>query len=874
MGVLVACKQRRVNGRRSRGRLWLRRAIASLLGAGLLLAVIELTLRLAGVGHSTDFFVKASVGPRRSWYSNGKYQYSFYPSHHARPPLSISMPDTKDPGTFRIFVVGESAALGDPAPSFSFARVLEVMLRRRHPRLDFQIVNVSLTAINSNVLVDVVGECANHEPDLFLIYMGNNEAIGPFSQLGYVLPAGLAYPWVRLQSNARNLRSVQLVRSLMERVRPVPAAESFELLVAIRTPLQDPRLAIAHALFKRNLHTILESARSSGASVLLATVACNLQDWEPFASAPSRIGDQDSRVLFDSLLHSAAKSLEQGRPDDAEGHLARAARIEPDYADLVYLQARCDHALGRKNAAIRGFRRARDLDTLRFRADSQINAIVRETATLWRDRGVRLIDVESILDSDTDQTVAGDESFVEHVHLTFHGNYLIAKGFLAEIEKLPGLVGSDEGVPSEKQCADDLGYTAWGAREVADVISNRLTRPLFAGRRSNLRTLDRWRACLNQTTNELMRMSREEVLARANRACAVMPNDGAVPLNFADFLRFIGAGVESESFYRVAIAKSPWLVAARLKFALLLEHSGKVRDAVQQLEEAAACYPRDLLLPETLAEIESQRGRIFAAQRRVSEAEPCLRQAERLAGRSETILTTVGIAWATLNEPLKARAAFQHALTIDPNNVDALYNLGLLDGAAGELDGAIEHFDTLLAKRPDHELAALSLAQLMVRQNDYSRAAHTLDRTIKSRVGSPALLLQRGIVSEHMGEYVPAIGFYEAAIGLRPGWAVARARLALLLAASPNAAARDGSRALKIVLATKPISSTERFMLADAEAAARADLGDYGAAEAAASRAIEITRSQHRADWERLETSRLRLYSQKRPLRIQHSASP
>jgi tetratricopeptide (TPR) repeat protein len=353
-----------------------------------------------------------------------------------------------------------------------------------------------------------------------------------------------------------------------------------------------------------------------------------------------------------------------------------------------------------------------------------------------------------------------------------------------------------------------------------------------------------------------------------------MPNDGAAPLNFADFLRSIGAGVESESFYQVAIAKLPWSVAARLKFGLLLEHNGKIRDAVQQLEEAASCYPRQCLLPETLAEVESQRGRIFAAHGRVSEAEPCLMQAARLAGRSETILTTVGIAWATLNEPSKARAALQRALTIDPDNVDARYNLGLLASAEGDLDGAIEHFDTLLAKRPDHELAALSLAQLAVRRNDYSRAAQTLDRAIKSRAGSPALFLERGIVSEHMGEYAPAIGFYEAAIGLRPDWAVATARLALLLAASPDAAARDGSRALKIVLATKPISSAEQFTVTDAEAVARAELGDYFAAEAAASRAIEIGRSKHRKDWERLETSRLRLYRQKRPLRIQHSAAP
>ena len=48
-------------------------------------------------------------------------------------PVPVVLNTEKTPGTFRVFVLGESAAMGFPEPSVSFARVLEVLLRARYP---------------------------------------------------------------------------------------------------------------------------------------------------------------------------------------------------------------------------------------------------------------------------------------------------------------------------------------------------------------------------------------------------------------------------------------------------------------------------------------------------------------------------------------------------------------------------------------------------------------------------------------------------------------------------------------------------------------------------------------------------------------------
>ncbi len=59
----------------------------------------------------------------------------------------------KPQGTYRIFVLGESAAMGDPDPAYAFSRYLEVMLRLRYPSMKFEVVNTGSVAINSHVLL-------------------------------------------------------------------------------------------------------------------------------------------------------------------------------------------------------------------------------------------------------------------------------------------------------------------------------------------------------------------------------------------------------------------------------------------------------------------------------------------------------------------------------------------------------------------------------------------------------------------------------------------------------------------------------------------------------------------------------------------------
>src|SRR5262249_23624577 len=134
------------------------------------------TLRLVGCGYPTHFFVKEDGGQR--WMTNRKFGRRFQPRDTATSPYPALLPAQKAPGTARIFILGESAAQGTPAPAFGFARILEVMLRQQFPERRFEVINAAMRGINSHVVLPIARDCAEQSPDLFIVYLGNNEAIG------------------------------------------------------------------------------------------------------------------------------------------------------------------------------------------------------------------------------------------------------------------------------------------------------------------------------------------------------------------------------------------------------------------------------------------------------------------------------------------------------------------------------------------------------------------------------------------------------------------------------------------------------------------------------------------------------------------------
>ena len=104
-------------------RRWMFRAAALLLGPLVALAGLEVALRLGGYGFETSFFKKAAIGGQERLVENDSFGLRFFPRALARMPTPTVMSANKPAGTLRIFILGESAALGDPRPQFGAGRV-------------------------------------------------------------------------------------------------------------------------------------------------------------------------------------------------------------------------------------------------------------------------------------------------------------------------------------------------------------------------------------------------------------------------------------------------------------------------------------------------------------------------------------------------------------------------------------------------------------------------------------------------------------------------------------------------------------------------------------------------------------------------------
>src|SRR5881409_1662612 len=140
-------------------RKWAFRLIALLLPF-VLLALLEVVLRLVGYGYPTPFTLKRKFAGKEVFVDNPQFARRYFPPGLARSSHPFLFAARKPENTTRIFILGESAAMGDPEPSYGFARMLELLLRSRYAGHNFEVINAGVSAINSHVIRDIARDLA------------------------------------------------------------------------------------------------------------------------------------------------------------------------------------------------------------------------------------------------------------------------------------------------------------------------------------------------------------------------------------------------------------------------------------------------------------------------------------------------------------------------------------------------------------------------------------------------------------------------------------------------------------------------------------------------------------------------------------------
>ena len=573
-------------------RLWAFRLVTAVALPLLLLGLLEGALRLAGVGFPAGFTVPCEVRGRPGACDNPDFTRRFFPPAQASGATPFAVPFAKGPRTFRLVVLGESAAQGDPAPPYGFARFLEAMLREAWPDVAFEVVNAGVVAIDSHVMRAIARDVAALEPDLVVVYAGNNEVVGPFGPGS--APGGGARGLAAVRA-AVALSSTRLGQLLLAALRP-PAAgaggegRSMAPFLERQVRASDPRLEAAYQGFRENLRDAVAAARRAGARVVVSTMATRLAGFAPFGSLhreglePAALAGWQARVEAGDRLAAA------GRCGEARAEWLAAEAVDAEPAELQQRLGECALAGGDAAEARARLTRARDLDTLRFRVDSRLEAVAREVAA-GAGPGVALVDGAAAVAAGSASGLGDATTFHEHVHLTPRGSWLLARAlFPAVAEALPERLRGAGPIPEpagESACRRRLALTGFDRARVAREVLARLDRAPFVGQRDHA-------AQVAAIAAERDEAAREPAEATEGAYRAALERAGDDPWPWLAYGAFLddrdagrarrgepdpGAAVEA---YRQALARLPRLAEARTRLVRTLLRLGRADEALAE----------------------------------------------------------------------------------------------------------------------------------------------------------------------------------------------------------------------------------------------------------------------------------------------------
>jgi tetratricopeptide (TPR) repeat protein len=714
----------------SRGRRWLFRIVLLALPF-LLLAAVECVLRLAGYGYDPAFFRRVPIGGSDFFVQNEDFSFRFFPKEMVRNPGPLRFPARKPSGTFRIFVFGESAAMGDPAESFAPDRYLEALLREKYPGRKFEVINTAVTAIDSHVILPIARECAVHEGDLWIVYMGNNEMVGPFGAATVFGRQAPPWPYARLATSLQTLRLGQWFTAWGRKftgTKPAGTAwGGMEMFLNNRIPPDSPMRETVYRNFQKNLDDIVRAGVDSGATVLLNTVGVNLRDCPPFASLPAQAGLPSENNGFDEHFTNCLQAAAQHNWAAANNCFNQAAAISGQRAEFQYQWAEC--LLSQTNLAEAGshFQLACDYDALPFRADSRINTAIRTAPQRIKSGRLIVCNAAQELAGGSPWGICGDETFFEHVHFDFDARYRLAHLWAEQIASM--LPPATNGWLSQAECEQRLGLSPWNRAQVIHLMVERMQVPPLSSQPDNL---DRRRALESRIQAATVLASRDDA-ARSRKnfelLLAQRPDDFFLHENYAEFLELSGdipsAAAQWEQFQEL-LPQDP----------LGYFEAGRLLIPQQHYAEAESRLRKSLAIRPSRTDGWIELGNALALQKKYPDALDAYATALKQDPRDSQTLLRRGKVLAHLNRHDEAIASFRASLELDQANALAHHELALELVAAGESDAAGPEFGVAAQLRPDDVAMHYDYAAWLLRKQSWPDAQHELETVIKLEPGN------------------------------------------------------------------------------------------------------------------------------------------
>jgi tetratricopeptide (TPR) repeat protein len=605
-----------------------------------------------------------------------------------------SFPKEKGSDTYRIFCLGESTTYGHPYDDkLSYCGWLRAFLKTADRSRRWEVINAGGISYASYRITRLMEELKQYQPDLFIVYVGQNEFL---EQRSYGRLMALPDWALRAGGALSGTRSWAAMKKAIDAVRPDPlknakaramlGGEVDEILNHTLGPTsyrRDDTLKgqiIRH--YRLSLGRMVEIAGNAGADILFVQPAINLKDFSPFKSEHKEGLDEASLGRWQAFVQNAEARQEAGNPGEALAAYREALQIDDRYAELHYRIGRLLFGVGQYDNAEKAFQRAVDEDVAPLRILSPMRRAVEEVASKYH---APLVDFPKLLKEATlkqyGHAVPGKEYFVDHVHTNLEAYRLLALALLDQMIK-------------RKIAAPGPSWDAAALETVDREMRSRLDR------RSEGLALKR----LGKTLDWAGRFDEAHQLFL--QALDALGPDAEIYLRLTAPLVARGAFDEAIFYLRQAIAVEPARPDIHQKLAKLLALQGKTDEAIEHYREELRHYPNHVIVHTDLATLLARKGENEEARRHFETALKLVPDFEYAQLNFAILLTREG-------QYEESIAQSRAVLRLNPAQPLAHLSLGVALQKQGKREEAIPHFTEAVRLKPDDPAAKKALEEAL-----------------------------------------------------------------------------------------------------------------------------------------------------------------
>ncbi|MFX1357550.1 MAG: tetratricopeptide repeat protein [Promethearchaeota archaeon] len=163
-----------------------------------------------------------------------------------------------------------------------------------------------------------------------------------------------------------------------------------------------------------------------------------------------------------------------------------------------------------------------------------------------------------------------------------------------------------------------------------------------------------------------------------------------------------------------------------------------------------------------------EKGKLFHERGQYDQAIDSFKRALSIKPDNTDAMIRIGLSYRYKEEYDKAIKWYEKVLEIDPKSKLALNNIGYALECKGELDEAAKRYTKALEIDPVYELALINLIKILNDKKEYHKIIEVLEKALELDPVNPGNWIDIGLAFNDIGEYEKAIDAYEKALKFEP----------------------------------------------------------------------------------------------------------